>query len=282
MQLMGNPTGTSGSAEYSNAKNVALVAVTATVPAAGARQGDKINCIVSSVGSAKTLAGGRLFLAPLMGPDPQDTRIYAMAEGPVTLDDAEITTTGRIHGGCRLEEDFFNVFTSEGRITLVLDENHASFQVAQDVAELINSQLSFQSSQVSLAKALNQVNIEVLIPPQYARDPVMFVSQVLNLPMLEPQTGARVVINERAGSIVIGGDVEIGPVVVTHKNVVVETGETAPPGRFVPVDPAQTETPRLKALVEALNAVHVPTADIIDIIKGLDRNGKLHAKLIIE
>ncbi len=285
MQLMGNPAGSGGANEYGSAKNVALVVVTATVPAAGARQGDKINCIISSIGSAKSLAGGRLFLAPLMGPNPQDTRIFAMAEGPVTLDDSEITTTGRIYNGCRLEEDFFNAFTADGRITLVLDENHAGFQVAQDVAELINSQLSFQSSQVSLAKALNQVNIEVIIPPQYARDPVMFISQVLNLPMLEPQTGARVVINERAGSIVIGGDVEIGPVVVTHKNIVVETGETAPSGQFVPVDPAETKempNPKLKALVEALNAVHVPTADVIDIIKGLDRNGKLYAKLIIE
>ena len=181
-----------------------------------------------------------------------------------------------------LEEDFFNAFASEGRITLVLDENHASFQVAQDVAELVNSQLSFQSSGVSLARALNQVNIEVIIPPQYREDPVMFISQVLNLPMLEPQTGARVVINERAGSIVISGDVEIGAVVVTHKNVVVETGETTPTGQFVPLDPAGTETPKLKSLVEALNAVHVPTADVIDIIKGLERNGKLHAKLIIE
>ncbi len=282
MQLMGNPAGSGGSNEYGSSKNVALVTVTATVPAAGGRQGDKISCIVSSIGAAKSLVGGRLFLAPLMGPNPQDTRIYAMAEGPITLDDSEITTTGRIHGGCRLEEDFFNAFTADGRITLVLGENHAGFQVAQDVAELINSQLSFQSSQVALAKALNQVNIEVIIPPQYARDPVMFISQVLNLPMLEPQTGARVVINERAGSIVIGGDVEIGPVVVTHKNIVVETGETAPLGQFVAVDPTQVETPKLKALVEALNAVHVPTEDIIDIIKGLDRNGKLHAKLIIE
>ena len=70
--------------------------------------------------------------------------------------------------------------------------------------------------------------------------------------------------------------------VVPHKTVVGETGDAAAVGQFVPVDPAQTETPKLKALVTALNAVHVPTEDIIDIIKGLDRNGKLHARLIIE
>jgi flagellar P-ring protein precursor FlgI len=82
---------------------------------------------------------------------------------------------------------------------------------------------------------------------------------------------------------VIGGDVEIGPVVVTHKNLVVETGGGGKAGgAFVPMDPAQTQPAKLKSLVETLNAVHVPNQDIIDIIKTLDRNGKLHAQLIIE
>jgi flagellar P-ring protein FlgI len=165
----------------------------------------------------------------------------------------------------------------------VVDRHHADFQVAQDIAELINSQLTFQTSGVQLAKALNQVNVEVLIPPQYRADPVQFVSQVMALTMIEPQTAARVVINERAGSIVISGNVEIGAVVVTHKNIVVDTTAAVAPNRaFVPVDPAGRSTAKLKSLVEALNALHVPAEDIIDIIKGLDRNGKLHAQLIID
>ncbi|OHB65926.1 MAG: hypothetical protein A2V70_03030 [Planctomycetes bacterium RBG_13_63_9] len=89
-------------------------------------------------------------------------------------------------------------------------------------------------------------------------------------------------INERAGSIVIGGEVEIGAVVVSHKNVVIETGAAAAAERFVPIDAQETSAAKLKALVEALNAVQVPTEDIIDIIKGLDRDGKLHGRLIIE
>jgi flagellar P-ring protein precursor FlgI len=282
MQLMGNPIGPGGPAELKDAKNVALVTVTATVPAAGARQGDKIDCVVSSVGSAKSLEGGRLFLTPLTGPDPENPQVYALAQGSLTVEDEDVPTTARIFGGCQLEEDFFNVFVKDRKITLVLDEYHADFRVAQDVAELINSQLSFQSSGTPLAKALNQVNVEVTVPAQYYEDPVLFVSQVMALPMLEPRTGDRVVINERTGSIVIGGGVEIGAVVVTHKNVVIETGNVAAAGAFVPVDPGQQETAKLKALVEALNAVRVPTEDIIDIIKALDRNGKLHAELIIE
>lgn len=282
MQLMGNPVGPGGAAELKDAKNVALVMVTATVPAAGARQGDKIDCVVSSVGSAKSLAGGRLFLTPLLGPDPQNPRVYALADGPITLEDPERPTTGRIHSGCRLEEDFFNVFVKDGKITLVLDPNHAGFQVAQEVTELINNQLSFQSSGIPLARALNQVCVEVSVPAQYTEDPVLFVSQVLSLPIVEMPVGARVVIHERTGSIVISGDVEIGPVVVTHKNVVIEAGNPPVPGKFVSIDSSDPQGTKLKSLVEALNAVRVPNEDVIDIIKGLARNGKLNAELIIE
>ena len=294
MQLMGNPLGKTGPLELKDAKNVALVSVTAIVPGAGARQGDKLDCVVSSIGAAKSLAGGRLFWTPLMGPHPQNGRVYAVAEGGVTLENTNDVTTGKVHAGCRLEEDFFNPFTKDGKITLVLEKNHADFQVAQEVADLINKHMSIQSSGIPVAKALNAVNVELTIPLQYREDPVLFIAQVLNVPVMDPPTGARVVINERSGSIVISGDVEIGPVVVTHKNVVVETGANANAGanaganavagvgQFVPLDPNQTDTPRLKALVESLNALRVPAADIIDIIKGLDRNGKLHAQLIIE
>ncbi len=282
MQYLGNPPGKTGPMELKDSKNVALVLVTATVPAQGARQGDKIDCTVASMGSAKSLAGGRLFNTLLMGPDPKNPRVYATADGPITLDNATQTTTGRIHGGCRLEEDFFNVFVKDGKITLVLDKNHADFQVASEIAGLINkSQVGFQSSSVAPARPLDQCNIEVFIPRQYSEEPVEFVSQVLALSIPEPQIGARVVINERAGSIVISGDAEIGPVVVTHKNIVVEAGAATAVARFVPLDP-KNEAPTLKSLVEALNAVRVPTEDVIEIIKGLERNGKLHARLIIE
>ena len=282
MELMGHPIGEAGVTELKNAKNVALVTVTATVPGKGARHGDKIDCVVSSIGSAKSLAGGRLFATPLLGPVLNDDRVYAFSEGLIELDDAELTTIGRIHNGCQLVEDFSNPFVKDGRITLVLKKNYADFQVASDVAELINSQLSFQSSGALLANALDQVTIEVTVPRQYEEAPVLFVSQVLGLSMMEPETGPRVVINERAGSIVIGGDVEIGAVVVTHKSFVVETGDAAGASQFVGMATSETDPPKLKALLETLNALHVPTGDVIEIIKRIDRNGKLYADLIIE
>jgi len=282
MRVMGEPLGNQGLAELKNAKNVALVMVTATVPAGGARQGDELDCVVSSVGAAKSLAGGRLFLTPLVGPHPKDPRVYALAGGSISMEDPDFPTTGRIHGGCRLEADFYNAFTNDGRITLVLDENHAGFHVAQEVADLVNNQLSFQATGELLAKALDQTNVVVRIPQQYREDPVMFVSQVLDLPLYQMRTVPRVVIHERTGAIVIGGDVEIGPAVVSHQNVVVETAGAAAGEPFVPVQAGQGSPAKLKSLVEALNAVHVPNEDVIDIIKALARDGKLHAQLVVE
>lgn len=299
MQLMGSEIGKGGAAELKDARNVALVSVTATVPAAGARQGDQIDCYVSSIGAAKSLAGGRLFLTALLGPQAEGMRVYAFAEGALHIDDPKINTTAYIHGGCRLEEDFLNVFTKDNKITLVIDEHHADFEVAQEIAELINSNwydtsrtgalrrspgrlVSLADHSGIIAKAVNQKFVEVAIPPAYRDQPVGFVSEVLGMTLAEPQTNARVVVNERAGSVVISADVEIGSVVVSHKNIVVETGDILPAERFVGVDPGEVQTAKLKALVAALNAVKVPNADIIQIIKDIERNGKLHGQLIVE
>ena len=301
MELMGSQIGKGGAAELKDARNVALVSVTATVPAVGARQGDEIDCQISSIGAAKSLEGGRLFITAMLGPQAEGDRVYAFCEGPLHVDDPKIPTTARVHRGCRLEEDFLNVFVKNNKITLVLDEHHADFEVSQEVAELINRNwysttemgsagrggsgklVSLQTKPV--AKALNALFIEVEVPPVYQKEPVDFVSQVMGLTIAEPQTAARVVINERAaggGSIVIGADVEIGSIVVSHNNIVVETGDNLPAERFVAVDPGELQTAKLKALVAALNAVKVPTKDIIQIIKDIERNGKLHGQLIVE
>jgi len=282
MQWMGNPIGADGSAELKDAKNVALVIVTVRIPAAGARRGDKLDCTVSAI-SAKSLAGGRLFLTPLVGPVPQENpTVFALAQGPITLDGPQLLTTGRIHEGCRLVEDFFNPFSENGRVTLVVDKDYADFQVAQDIADLINSRLTFQSSGSAIARALDQVNVEVIVPSEYTDHLVQFVSEILSLEMIDPDTGPRVVIHERSGSVVIDGDVEIGPVLVTHKNIAVETGGVLDRNQFVPIDSQQPDNPKLKALLSALSALRVPPEDVIDIIKALDRNGKLYAQLIVE
>jgi flagellar P-ring protein precursor FlgI len=137
-------------------------------------------------------------------------------------------------------------------------------------------------SQSDLARALDAVNIDIRVPGPYNNDPVGFVSQVLSLPIPVPQPEARVIINERAGSIVVSGDVEIGPIAVAHKGIVVTTeiglGESK---AFVGIDPTDAGAAKLQALIDSLNAINATTEDIIEIIKGIDRNGSLHGKLII-
>ncbi len=129
------------------------------------------------------------------------------------------------------------------------------------------------------AKARDQVNVEVFIPPQYLQHPADFVAQISNLPIDNVPETARVYIDQQSGLVVVGGEVEIGAVAITHKDILVEVG--APGDRFVSVDPGGNNT-RLKALVEALNAIKVPAEDIIEIVRGLQRNRKLLGKVVVE
>ena len=289
MQLMGNPVDQDAQnmnllTELKDAKNVALVFVTATVPAAGARQGDTLECRVSAIG-AKSLEGGMLMMTPLLGPRPGSKQVYGFAQGPIELDNPALPTNARVHQGGRLEVDFFNQFFDQGKITLVVDKNHAGFLMASDIAELINSSQRYMQSgdgaDQYMAKAIDPVNIEVRILEQYQEDPVVFVSDILKQRIPYPQSEARVVINERTGSVIIGADVEIGPVAISHKNFVIETGVDMG-DQFVGLDPSERSTAKLKTLVDALNAIKVPTDDVIDIIKGLERNGRLYGRLIVQ
>jgi flagellar P-ring protein precursor FlgI len=228
--------------------------------------------------NGKSLMGGRLVSAALQGPNTQDRRVYALAEGAIFVQSEEQPLIGTISGGCQMEEDVFTPFVQDGYITLILDSNHANFQTVSEIALAI-SQTHFQNDETAV-KAVNASNIVVRVPDAYKEDPVLFISNLLESQVYQPEPESRVVINQRAGSIVIDGDVQIGDVVISHKNIVIDTVEPIPP--FVAVDQQQQESAKLKALVDALNALKVPNADAIEIIKGIDRSGKLHARLIIE
>ena len=314
-QLMGSEiapgvTNQPKSMELKGTKNVALVWVTATVPAAGARQGDQIDCTVVSCGNAKSLEGGHLFAAAMQGSNPESSRVYGFAQGNVTLEDEKQPLSGKISAGCRLEEDFFSDFTKNGKITLVLNEHKRDFQVAQNIATLINSALKSGGSSNLTARAIDATNIEVTIPKQYLEDPVEFIALLLSQRIFEEdlRTEARVVINKKAQTIIISGDVEIGAVVITHKNIQIDTGAATERNlavdgagnrskRFLSIDPSenfrankppdgatsqQVQAIKLRSLVEALNAIQVPAADVIAIIEEIHKTGKLHARLIVQ
>jgi flagellar P-ring protein precursor FlgI len=263
--------------ELRKMKNVSLVWVTARVPGTGGRRGDKIDCEVSAI-NGKSLAGGRLMTAAMQGPNIQDRRVYALAEGAIHLDSEDQPMVGRIHAGCQLEEDVFTPFQENGYITLIVDKNHANFQTVTEIATAIK-QNYFQNDEYAV-QAKNASNIVVKIPEIYKDDPVDFISNLLEQQVYNPEPESRVVINQRTGSIVIDGDVQIGDVVISHRNIVVEASQ--PIQQFSAVDQSQQESAKLQALVDALNALKVPNADAIEIIKGIDRSGKLHARLIID
>ncbi|HEX7008755.1 MAG TPA: flagellar basal body P-ring protein FlgI [Phycisphaeraceae bacterium] len=279
-------------AELADAKNVALVALTADLPAAGVREGDRVDVHVSAVGPAKSLEGGRLFLIPLTGPLP-GSPIYAFAEGPITIENAAVPTVGVVPKGAQLTRDVMSQCLDEfGRITLVLNEANATWPMAKNIADVINGWMSPDGP--NLAKAVDPRNVVVQVPIYNQQDPAVFISQILQT-YIDPSqvvTGARVVINERTGTIVMTGDVQISPVIIAHNGLTITT-ITPPPGQvapapavteasFIALDPERRAGAGLADLLAALNQLKVPSEDRIQIIKLLHESGKLHAQLIIE
>ena len=175
---MGNPVAMDGQQsalqELKKIKNVAMVMVSATVPATGARRGDQVDCFVSAI-NGKSLEGGRLAFASLKGPNTQDQRVYALCEGQVTIDNPTQPMVGIVHGGCQIEADMFTPFYRDGYMTLVLDKNHADFQTANEIVYSIRKQLTYSESgdakQEDMVRAIDASNIVVRIPDVYTKRP---------------------------------------------------------------------------------------------------------------
>lgn len=156
-----------------------VVAVTAKVPPEGLRQGDRVDCEVKGIDGA-SLESGYLLATRLSTLGPAKEAGVAIAAGPIDSETHRTSGPRTVVGGCLVETDVCDEFTQDGKIALVLGEEHAHFSVAQDVVDLINLQMGAADQPV--AKALNRFNIEVSIPAQYEEDPVAFVTQILKLP----------------------------------------------------------------------------------------------------
>lgn len=279
-------------AELKDAKNVALVYLSATVPATGVREGDRVDVHVSVAGPAKSLKGGRLFLVPMTGPLP-GSPVMAYAEGAITIEDETAPTVGVIKQGGQLTTDVFAQYLDDrGRITFVLNEEVAGWPVANTLAGLINDTVAPDGP--NLARAVGPKNIVVQVPDFERGDPATFISAILQsyVDPTQISVGARVRINEKTGTIIFGADVQISPVVISHKGLTITTITPAPqPSPMQPVretqpwialDPEQRGGARLADLLEALKQLKVDAADRIAIVKELYEIGKLHAQLILE
>lgn len=279
-------------------KNTAAVMVTATLPPF-AQPGAKIDVTASSIGDASTLQGGLLVLTSLKGADGQ---VYAVAQGSVLTggfsagrggnsQTVNHPTAGRIPGGAMVERGAPAPDLS-ARIRLQLRET--DFTTASRIAESLNQKYG------TVAHAENGRLVTITPPPAYAGRAVDFVAEVENI-TIETGVPARVMINERTGTIVIGNRVHIAPVAIMHGNLTVEVrttytasqpGPLAPQGSTVIVpeekvaakeDPAKSlvlkEGATVEDLVRALNAVGSTPRDIIAILQSLRAAGALDAEV---
>lgn len=284
LKLQNNPV--VGFSDLSNADNVALVFIDATIPKTGLRRGQRIDCYVSSPFGAKSLRGGRLLVSPVETAEIGDDTLVGLAAGAVVMEDAETPTTGKIPNGIVLEENFVSHFVDTERghvITLLLDEAHSSFHASSEVARVVNTEFSTETNGKYLARAVEPGVVDVVVPNSYYDSLVDFVALMLEINIDNPHTEARVIVNAKTGVVVVTGEVEISPVIISHKNLTIEVGGNLPaetiPGRFVPIfDQTNRQSPQqLQQLVDSLNRLRVPTSDIINIIRELKRSGKLHA-----
>jgi flagellar P-ring protein precursor FlgI len=287
------------SAELENAENVALVALSAELPSSGVREGDRIDVHASAVGPAESLAGGRLFMVPMIGPR-KDSPTYAFASGQVTIEDEDNPTSAVIKNGAQLTRDVMAEYIDErGNLQLVINDSNASWPVAHNLANRINGLMVPDGEDIATAR--DQKNVIVQVPPYEQNNPAGFISQILQI-YLDPEhvsSGARVVINERTGTIVVSGDVQISPVIISHNGLTITTltgdqqgeaeaqqqqqqGPEEEEQNFVALDPEERGGTDLANLLDAFNQLKVPAQDRIEILKLIERSGKLHGQLVME
>ncbi|HOA73503.1 MAG TPA: flagellar basal body P-ring protein FlgI [Phycisphaerae bacterium] len=307
--------------DLKSAKNVAIVEIEAILPEEGVREGDRVDVRVISAGAAKSLAGGHLFMTPLVSGNPNDTRVMAMASGIVQIPDPEVPTVGRIAQGATLERDFIHNYVALGRelsaymtrsasrpldwirpddryVTFVIDKAHAEWSIAHTIAQCINeealvSDVDAQDARSQIAVAFDPRTVIVRLPETEWNNPAPFLFRIEKMHLIMPLTEARVIIDRASGTVVVKGDVEIAPVAITHKGMTIVTTTAGGPepdptatrtstGAFTALDPQRKGGAKLMDLIEALNQLKVPAADRIAIIENLHKGGQLHAKLIVE
>ena len=311
MQSMISQFGVVTDAANINGKNSASVIVTAELPPF-VKPGQRLDIVVSTVGQAKSLRGGTLLMTPLLGADGET---YAVAQGNMIVgglgvaggDGSSLTvnvpTVGRIPGGATVERMIETSFLENEN--LLLNLNQGDFSTTTKVSEAIN-----QVFGDGVAVPLDSTSIKVRAPMDPAQK-VSFISLLENIEVDPDRPRAKVVVNARTGTIVIGGDVRVRPAAVTHGSLTVKVTEdtkvtqtqttalaagvaaTAPGAAVTTPDSTITateETARafvfdpgveLSSIVDALNAVGGTPSDLVAILEALREAGSLRAELII-
>ncbi len=251
--------------------NVAAVIVTAKLPPFG-RIGQKIDVTVSSIGDAKSLAGGTLLVTPLKG---GDGKIYAVASGALSIggltQGAKFATTAAIPSGASIEKEVDIAFNQKSSIRMSLKS--PDFTTAARVVKTINENLGGK-----FASASDAATVDLIVPPHYERQVVNLVAIVENY-RVNQDNKAKIIINEKTGTIVAGGDIRLNKVAISHGDLVLEVGADGKkldkPGSLFFVEKQTT----LKDLVSALNTIGTTPEDLMSIFQALKKNGALFADL---
>ena len=283
-------------------KNAAVVMITAELPAF-AKPGQRIDITVASMGKAKSLRGGSLVLAPLLGADGQ---VYAMAQGNLAVGGlgaegadgsrivVNVPSTGRIPEGATVERSVATGFEDTPFLTFNLAR--ADFTTAQNVAAAVNQKLGFGTAQ-----AVDAVSIAVRAPAG-ADVRATLMSTIENLDVTSAEPPAKVIVNARTGTVVINSAVRVGPAAVTHGKLTVRIDEAQRVSQPAPFSGGQTALenrsnvqveeekkpmfllnpgPRLADVVKAVNAIGASPADLVAILEALKEAGSLKAELIV-
>ncbi|PKL47815.1 MAG: flagellar biosynthesis protein FlgA [Candidatus Riflebacteria bacterium HGW-Riflebacteria-2] len=273
-------------------KNVAAVIVTGMLPSYG-RAGEPFDITISSIGDAKSLQGGVLLPTLLKGGDGQ---VYAVAQGKVSIGGFESgaggaaagkagqknhLTVGYVPNGAIMERGVDDRFARSGKFSVLLQEKDTV--LTRKVKEAIDRRYG-----IGWATIVNPGHIEVRVPSSMSDDPVSFAANIENLPMSIEEPN-RVVINERTGTVIVGSNVRISKVVISHNGIRIEIDDQEQPagnaatkrnqiqGSMVAV---QGET-TVDDLVAALNAVGATPKDLIAIFQAVNAAGALHGELKI-
>ena len=280
-------------------KNVAAVMVTAELPAF-ARQGARIDVSVASLGDAKSLEGGMLVVTPLIGADGET---YAVAQGSLVIGGFSAegaggtvtknhTTVGRVANGAIVEkEDGFELDQMD-KVRLIL--RNPDFTTAMRISEAVNKNFG-----ETVSKAVDPHTVDVRLPGRYSQYKVAAIQKIENL-HVTPDIAARVVIDEKTGTIVMGEDVRLSTVAISHSNLtirVTELPQVSQPNAFG--EGETTEVPRtdiqvdeahghfrvlkkeatLADLVDGLNSLGVKPRDIISILQSIKAAGAMQAEI---
>lgn len=257
--------------EKYKSKNIAAVLLTANLPAY-VRVGDRVDVVVSSIGDAKSLEGGTLIQSPLVG---GDGRIYVAAQGALSFASPKggrkIRTSASVVNGGIVERALEPNIVANNAFVLVLKD--WDYTVANNILKAISGKY-----QESKPEIINNGRIRILLPQNI--NIAEFISSIENIE-IAPSSGARVVVNEKDGTIVMGGDVKISEVVVSKDGLTVKVESKK--GKSDNANSALLkEASTVKDVVDSLNYIGASTQDIISILKAIKEAGALHANLIIK